>query len=521
MWSENKLRLTLEWGVLLLLTGFAVWLRFYNLGRLGLWGDEGFAYLSVKGILNRGLPELPSGNIYYKNLLYSYLSAIPAWIGGLNEFTVRFVNAFFGVLLVPVFYWVSKKFFPVWLAFLGALILTLNHWEIEFARHARYYCQLQFFYFLALYFFYTGFVQYKKRDQWFAFFSFVLACLSHQLGYTLIFCFAAILWVNGLGQLLRLRLWLFGFLFAAVVAGLQLFEVYFWQVGSVVHKDETKSLLNVLFQGFHLGYFKQFQWLFPKMSWVAAAGGAVFIIRRREPVSFFMTMGLLCLLFMGIGQAHFQPRYVFYLLPLFLLAYLSGLQIVFELVKRMLVRLPLGTNRLIGALTAFFVLLVSADACNPHYSVRLTKHNYGKRLINKFQPSTTFSRRTDFKTAAEYVREHAAPGDLILGMHMIYHAIYAGRLNYWLWSAGPGAWDAYTEKDGVATDRYLGVPLIRNLDQFLSLLKQAPGRVWVLTSPSWSDRGHIQPELAQYLHDNQDKVQFHSRDGHSKAFLFE
>jgi len=373
MYPANKIRLTLEWVLLLSLVGFAIWLRFYNLGRLGLWGDEGFTYLSVEGILKHGYPILPSGNPYLKDILFSYLSSIPPLFGGMGEFSIRFTNALFGVLLIPAFYFVSKRFLPLPFALMGAVILTLSHWEIEFARHARYYCQLQFFYLLSLYFFYTGFIEERRRDVKFAFLFFVLACLSHQLAYTLIFSFVVLLWVKGFRVLLKPRVLLYGLLYAFVVGGLQLFEVYFWKVGSVVHLDQSKTLWEVLFGNFHLGYFKQFQWLFPHMSWVAAGGAFIYLFRRREPLSFFMGIGVLCLLFMGLGQAHFQPRYIFYLFPLFVLAYMGGLYFLFKTIPKLFQSFSLPRGGLVGGFVVGFLLILTVDACNPHYSVRITK----------------------------------------------------------------------------------------------------------------------------------------------------
>jgi len=521
MWFEGRVRQTAEWGILLGLVGFAIWLRFYNLGVLGLWGDEGFTYLSVEGIRSKGVPLLPSGHPYLKDILFSYFSAIPSFIGGMSEFSIRFANAFFGVALIPLFYFVSKKFFSAPFALMGAAILTLCHWEIEFARHARYYCQLQFFYLLTLYFFYTGFVEEKRRDQWLSFLFFVLACLTHQLAYTLVFSFLVLIWVRGPRVLLRKNVILFGLLFAAVVGGLQFFEVVFWKVGSVVHLDKGKTIWEVLFGSFHIGYFKQFQWLFPTMSWVAALGALFYLFRRSAALSFFMGIGIVCLLFMGLGQAHFQPRYVFYLLPIFIFAYLGGLFLLYSLVLKVFQKFGKVGGPLIGFVAACVVLLVTVDACNPHYAVRITKHKYGKRLIEKFQPSTTFRRRIDYKTTGEFVKEQAKPGDRIIGMHMIYHHIYAGRCDAWLWSAGKGAWDAYSEVDGKLRDRYLGRPLIRNLAEFKSFIKKSKGRVWVITTPSWKDRGHIKPELAQYLESQSKKIQYTSRDGISKVFLFD
>lgn len=523
MFAVNKIPRSVEAFLLLALTGFAIWLRFYNLGNLGLWGDEGFTYLSVEAILKQGWPLLPSGNPYLKDILFSYFSAIPPLFFGITEFTVRFMNAFWGVLLIPLFYAIVRRYFSFPIALLGALILTVNHWEIEFARHARYYCQLQFFYLLSLYCFSLGFTEGKKKYQWLAFLFFTFACLTHQLGYTLIFGFLILFWVLGWRTVYnnRYRLLLFGVLYSSVIAGLQFFELFFWKVGSVVHHEPEKNVLQTLFREFHWGYFKQFQWLFPKMSWVALIGALYYLLYRNTKLSIYMGVGLLCLIFMGLGNAHFQPRYVFYLFPIFLLAYLAGLYLVFTTTNKIFKILKLKRGALVGTILLLMVLPLTVDAINPSFSVRLTKHKYGKKLINKFQPSTTFSRRIDYKTASEYVKQNAQPNDIVIGMHMVFNQIYTGKLDYWMWSAGRGAWDAFIKEGEVFKDRYLGLPLIRNLEDFQNLrADHTDKRIWVITTPSWNDRGHIQPELADFLRGHEEKTQYHSPDGASKAFLF-
>jgi len=280
MWQDAKLNRSIEIFLIFSLTLLALFTRFYQLGYLGLWGDEGFTYLAVEGILKHGTPLLPSGHLYLKDVLFSYFSSIAPLFFGLNEFTLRFANALFGVALIPLVYCVGKRFFSAPFAFLVALLLTLSHWEIEFARHARYYCQLQFFYLLSLYFFYSAFVQEQKGHGWFALLFFVFAALTHQLAYSLILAFPLLLWVKGPRVLMEKRILFFGILFAAVAGLLQFFEVYFWEVGSVTHLEKGTSLFKTLIQDFHLRYFKQFQWLFPNMSWVALFGGVVWFIHH-------------------------------------------------------------------------------------------------------------------------------------------------------------------------------------------------------------------------------------------------
>ena len=48
----------------------------------------------------------------YKPPLYTYLTTIPVAIFGLNEFSTRFISAFFGTLTVLMGYYLVKELFP-------------------------------------------------------------------------------------------------------------------------------------------------------------------------------------------------------------------------------------------------------------------------------------------------------------------------------------------------------------------------------------------------------------------------
>ena len=81
-------------GALAVLTAAALYLRFTRLGALSLFADEGFTCLAVRGILERSVPVLPSGFVYWKSLLYSWVAAAPVRVLGETEFSLRFSAAF-------------------------------------------------------------------------------------------------------------------------------------------------------------------------------------------------------------------------------------------------------------------------------------------------------------------------------------------------------------------------------------------------------------------------------------------
>lgn len=75
----------------------------------------------------------------YKPALYTYLTIIPVAIFGLNEFSTRFISAFFGVLTVIIGYLLIKELFPrkpsiFYLLF--TIFFTISPWHIQFSRVA-------------------------------------------------------------------------------------------------------------------------------------------------------------------------------------------------------------------------------------------------------------------------------------------------------------------------------------------------------------------------------------------------
>ena len=105
----------------------------YNAYSLGIDGRDEFGkFLPIEYLESFG---------DFKPPLYAYLSVVPVWIFGLNEFSTRFISAFFGVLTVLVSYFLVKRIFPESdhkesYALLTALFLAISPWHIMLSRAA-------------------------------------------------------------------------------------------------------------------------------------------------------------------------------------------------------------------------------------------------------------------------------------------------------------------------------------------------------------------------------------------------
>src|SRR3989344_7563466 len=69
----------------------------------------------------------------FKPPMYMYLSVLSIKFFGLNEFSVRFASAFFGVLSVLITYYLVHEIFSkkhINLALLSAFVLAISPWHI-------------------------------------------------------------------------------------------------------------------------------------------------------------------------------------------------------------------------------------------------------------------------------------------------------------------------------------------------------------------------------------------------------
>lgn len=158
---------------LFLITIFATLLRFYNLGSVpnGFHKDEAFLGYNAYSILKTGrdmsgifLP-LHLKTFLYTPAGYSYFSIPFIYLFGLNEFSVRFISALFGVLAVGLTYFLSIevykscklnkiiKFSSETFGLITSFFLAVSPWNINLSRTASTITLVVFFIALGVYLF--------------------------------------------------------------------------------------------------------------------------------------------------------------------------------------------------------------------------------------------------------------------------------------------------------------------------------------------------------------------------------
>jgi 4-amino-4-deoxy-L-arabinose transferase-like glycosyltransferase len=529
------------WVGITLFSAFILILFVQSLDALSLWMDEGFYYLATQKIMEQGYPLFPSGHIYYKAILYAYVSALFTRILGFTVFNLRLISVLSTVALIPVSYLLGKRLFSRMVGLGAAVVFSLCVWVAEYARVDIYFASLQLVSVCGVYFFYRGFFNEHKTFKILATVAFLSAPLVHQLGMGVWFCFPAFFMIKGARRFFRRDVLLSFGLTSVFYLLVQLHEYFFWEVGYVYAKTDqsVQGMIKYFFSSFSLNYFYEFNRSFPLMSLVIFAGfflclGFWFLERKKDQsrAHSFSTNWLflnLCLifplLFLGFFRTHVQPRYLYQLYPLFVLLYAVSLFKIAQILVELLAA-PFSKKRAsafsFGSGVCFVILLfLTAEGVGLGKVQSIVNRQYGDPIQTDIISRSGRQQHYDHRGPGEYVRHYLGTDDLVVAIHVVFQHIYAGRVDYWLWSGGPGTWDAWEETSEGWKDFYIGARWINNLADLKRVVEENSDRkVWIITSPSILRRDHIAENIALFIKSDPEKRVFRGKDGMSEVYLW-
>lgn len=529
----------LVWIALLLVLAGWVVVMLRNLGYLSLWMDEGFHYLAAQGILQHGYPLYPSGHIYYKAIFYAYILALLAKVFGLTATTLRIVSVLSVAGLLALAYFIGRRFFSRTIGILAFFILALSVWEIEDGRLALYFAPLQLMYLASLYIFYRAFVDDDRRFKPWVIVFFILTPQVHQLGMGIYFCYPALLIMKGLKRFLKKDVLLSFGIITLFYFLMQVSEFFFWKVGYVYAKTDTslRGMFNYFFSSFNLDYFKEFFRGFPWMSLIVLAG--IFLClgrlaaasrgadddRSRSPWLYFILALIFPLLFFGVFRTHVQPRYLAQLFPIFVFLFLVGWRglsgVLVDLFVTPFLVLKPKARAISAALLFLGGVLLFTEGAGPGQALSIINRRYNDPIEAEIITRSGRFEHEDNANTGLYVRHFLKPDDIVIAIHVVFEKIYVGRVDYWLWSGGPGTWDAWEKTPDGWKDFYVGARWLNNLDDLRKVVEGNPGRrVWLVGSTSLIRRDHINQEISDYLATQKDKIVFRGWDGVSEVYLW-
>jgi mannosyltransferase len=136
VFNKHKMT-TVLLGLIILLTAT---LRFYNIGAKSYWVDEMFSVVEsqqpIQQILTSGRFDQPP----------AYYLSLHAWIKafGDNEVSTRSFSALAGIGSVILIFFIGQKLFNEEVGLLGAFLMSIALFQIEYSQEARFYSFFQF-----------------------------------------------------------------------------------------------------------------------------------------------------------------------------------------------------------------------------------------------------------------------------------------------------------------------------------------------------------------------------------------
>ncbi|HYN87073.1 MAG TPA: glycosyltransferase family 39 protein, partial [Ardenticatenaceae bacterium] len=470
-------------------------------------------------ILDLGVPIMPSGVLYTRGLLASYVEAAFLALFGFTPFVARLPNILFGLATIVAVYAVGRRQFGPRVGLIAAALTTLAPEAIIWSGRARFYAQLQLFVLLAAWAAYES-ISGRRERHWLFAALFVLALFSQEetiLIYPAIIL-AALLW-RGIDYFRRPRV------LAAHAVCLVAMAVRFAieKLGQPGYFETIQAQRPYVYLSLDiLGALGRFSDFFvaadriPLTLLVSIALSAALIPtayyvlrtargRGRElshavrstqveqrtidgPPSPFhqatLFNTLLFLVVFGIivlfvGETWRELRYLFILVPFWFLLAAAGAVLLLERFVASPTARDLGAVALAGMALLLFT---------PAAHAAVTKQVEGYDL------------------ALEWIARERRPGDVVLTPQPPACAIILGPCDYY---AVQKFYEEYViRRDGVLVDRWTGVPLLNSVGQLEQVIRSHPTTYFLIDV--WRLATRYEPDFIRVML-QQSEVAFQAR----------
>jgi len=479
--------------------------RLIYLWRVSLFIDEFTTILAAQMILQKGIPQLPSGLFYDNGVLFSYV--VSAFIGltGFGEAMARFPSIIFSLLSVAVTFRLGRRFFSPVVALLASALVSLALEMVVWGARSRPYAQFQFWGGVGIWALAEGIVG-RWRGRWRALFwlAVTAAALSNLAGVVLMLCsLAAALparyvwtrwsgggWADWLRQLRSL--WPDALLVVVVSGGMAALTaagqpIWIKPITGPVSATEGVSLSALT----HVSWLDVLGLVWPMLLRPQYVPWTIFCLvnllvllrrafkrrlRRGDAIPLYLHgVWLLTVLALALGSPWHMPRYVVPLMAVFFLLGSYEMVVFFlaagkALAPRLRRWAPVSNLWLAGVV----VVLTSALLWVPLRQV-------------------TAGQEYGYDLAFRYVRDRWREGDAIMTFNTSASYVYLGRCDYY--PTQIGAWLLDTPDGPV--ERYSGARWIESVEQLDAALTRAPRTWYVIDDHRFSTR--VCPEVQEVI----------------------
>ncbi len=419
--STGNISRSSVWVVVIVITTAAAVLRLYKLGVWSFWVDEIF---TLQDSTTGGALGQFHGGTY--PLSYMLIGASMAHFG-INEWSARIVPALFGIVTPATVYLLSRKHFGEGTSIIAAIIIAISPWHLYWSQMARFYTMTVFFATASLLVLHKGLEENRRIHIIVAGLLMALGVLSH---------YSALLMLAGIGvyaALIILLRW-------EKPAGLNWANILIYLapliVGAIIVGPKAVALLSKYINGHPTGTtftnpIKGATYVVvstayrvePAITLLALVGACIGLLRRARGIMLLTCAVLIPLALMTVAGAmtHAENRYAFIILPAAALLAGDVIVLAFQAVRI--------KNRAVAMAlpVALFLPMLQHD-------------------VSYFGPVFN-GERWNYRTAADYIRDHAHDGDIVyspMPFPMAYYlrntSVVVRDLNPEAGLPGPGSW---------------------------------------------------------------------------------
>jgi hypothetical protein len=500
----------LHWPLLPLLL-LAIPLICYNLAYEPYWQDELSSYYAALGVLRHGLPLFPSGFLYEKAELYSYLLALWIRLCGDQSGVLRLISAVEYLACIPLLYCVGCAFFDRRIAWLAAAMLAFSPAALLWGREMRMYQQAQLLTLLVVYLFYLTLRRPHSRRVYLATFCLALDYLSHEETFIILpaLLLCALLMSRDdklhLPAVLYERRWWCAAIAAGSVIAIQVLLTHITHPPVLGSDSSQRPFIQLTTDNipYYIGvlFFPSGTAPWLTLNSLLATSGCI-LARRDSNIA-----ARYCALFLVVSCATLAltftmraDRYIYPVLPLY---YLMGSYALWKILRsfwafaRSLVVLQMRPyqegsvaerNYPFLPVRAMMLAIVGLVCSAVLIAPALPLANYNL-FISRLTGLPYHRHYPDYDSAGQYVRQHWLKGDIVIAVapesSILY---YVGHVDYFF-SINRALF--LLERNGHIVDTSVGATALLNQSDFEAVLA-AHARVWII-----SDAGTYQAQVAK------------------------
>jgi len=478
--------------IIFALTAIGFYLRFNNLGDKPFWFDEAVTSYAAMGLLQHGTPVLPSGEVYNRGLLNTYLIALSFKTFGISEFSARIVSVIFGSLSIPLVYLMGKELGKR-TGLIAALIITFSAFEIFYAQFARMYAQFQFFYLLTAYLFYISLKKNNIKLFLLSVVPFICAWYSHVLS----LCFipvAATYIILKRRELLKTKHFVYAILGIAGLAFVYMIVTGKTPLDYMPHFTAVPGMVQ------HTCLYYVFNDMFSTLLILVVISTTISIllwkfgILRDRIHLYFILNFFIPFIFLSLYPWKYY-RYAVFIFPFLVIlashaidffALRNGLN--YATCEQLSNKLKLSRELLTNIKNSIIIILILLLFIQVSADIYLnSQDNFANKLETYY----------NWKKAGGFVKEHLDYDDKVATTAPLKALYYVGRVDYLIYEPGH---PNIVKRDGVAVDWYTASIALDNHDLFMQKVKTEKG--WLIADYYSRLELFPDPKVSDYIKNN-------------------